>query len=101
MSEKDVDVGAFSSMVVTRWQLKLPVRSAMQTHEPKIEVAPYSNSTVNLNDAIEFSRGVFDEHCWRSLERQFTYSKRTDRVAFPLEYSPKVYQSTEQVYYYA
>ena len=27
--------------------------------------------------------------------------KRTDRVAFPLEYSPKVYQSTEQVYYYA
>ena len=70
MSEKDVDVGAFSSMVVTRWQLKLPVRSAMQTHEPKIEVAPYSNSTVNLNDAIKFSRGVFDEHptghanCW-------------------------------------
>ena len=32
---------------------------------------------------------------------QFTYRKRTDRVAFPLEYSPKVYQSTEQVYYYA
>jgi len=22
-------------------------------------------------------------------------------IAFPLEYSPKVYQSTEQVYYYA
>ena len=41
------------------------------------------------------------EHCWRSLERQFTYRKRTDRVAFPLEYSPKVYQSMEQVYYYA
>ena len=39
--------------------------------------------------------------CWRSLERQFKYRKRTDRVAFPLEYSPKVYQSTEQVYYYA
>ena len=39
--------------------------------------------------------------CWRSLERQFTYHKRTDRVAFLLEYSPKVYQSTEQVYYYA
>ena len=39
--------------------------------------------------------------CWRSLERQFTYRKRTDRVAFPLEYSPKVYQSTKQVYYYA
>ena len=40
-------------------------------------------------------------YCWRSLERQFTYRKRTDRVAFPLEYSPKVYQSMEQVYYYA
>ena len=34
--------------------------------------------------------------CCRSLERQFTYCKRTDRVAFPLEYSPKVYQSTER-----
>ena len=32
---------------------------------------------------------------------EFTYRKRTDRVAFPLMYSPKVYQSTEQVYYYA
>ena len=41
------------------------------------------------------------EGCWHSLERQFTYRKRTDHVAFPLEYSPKVYQSTEQVYYYA
>ena len=39
--------------------------------------------------------------CWRSLERQFTYRKRTNHVAFRLEYSPKVYQSTEQVYYYA
>ena len=39
--------------------------------------------------------------CWRFLKRQFTYRKRTDRVAFLLEYSPKVYQSTEQVYYYA
>ena len=38
------------------------------------------------------------DDCWM---RQFTYRKRTDRVAFPLEYSPKVYQSTEQVYYYA
>ena len=36
------------------------------------------------------------EYCWRSLERQFTYRKCTDRVAFPLEYSPKVYQSTEK-----
>ena len=27
--------------------------------------------------------------CWRSLERQFTYHKRMDRVAFPLEYSPR------------
>ena len=43
----------------------------------------------------------FDTTCWRFLKRQFTYRKRTDRVAFPLEYSPKVYQSTEQVYYYA
>ena len=41
------------------------------------------------------------EHCWCSLEPQFMYRKRTDRVAFPLEYSLKVYQSTEQVYYYA
>ena len=39
--------------------------------------------------------------CWRFLKRQFTYRKRTDHVAFLLEYSPKVYQSTEQVYYYA
>ena len=37
--------------------------------------------------------------CWRSLERQFAYRNRTDRVAFPLEYSPKVYQSTEQAFY--
>ena len=36
--------------------------------------------------------------CWCFLKRQFTYRKRTDRVAFPLEYPPKVYQSTEQVY---
>ena len=35
-------------------------------------------------------------HCRRSLERQFTYRKRTDRVAFPLEYSPKVYQSVDR-----
>ena len=39
--------------------------------------------------------------CWCFLKRQFMYRKRTDHVAFPLEYSPKVYQSTEQVYYYA
>ena len=39
--------------------------------------------------------------CWRSLAPRFVYRKRTVRVAFPLEYSPKVYQSTEQVYYYA
>ena len=45
--------------------------------------------------------GMPHASCWRSLERQFTYRKHTDRVAFPLEYSPKVYQSTEQVYYYA
>ena len=32
---------------------------------------------------------------------QFTYRKRTDRVAFPLEYSPKIYQTMEQAFYYA
>ena len=34
-------------------------------------------------------------HCWRSLAPRFVYRKRTVRVAFPLEYSPNVYQSTE------
>ena len=58
------------------------------------------NTKLNVENRLFPGNGA-RKACWHSLERQFTYHKRTDHVAFPLEYSPKVYQSTEQVYYYA
>ena len=58
------------------------------------------NTKLNVAKSLVPGNGA-KKACWRSLERQFMYRKRTDRVAFHLEYSPKVYQSTEQVHYYA
>ena len=44
---------------------------------------------------LQIFMGFMQGYYWRFLKRQFMYRKRTDRVDFPLEYSPKVYQSTE------
>ena len=44
---------------------------------------------------LDESLAARNKLCWRSLAPRFVYRKLTVRVAFPLEYSPKVYQSTK------
>ena len=62
---------------------------------------PYDDLEDWSDNVDLFMDAMANPPCWHFLEPQFTYRKRTDRVAFPLEYSPKVYQPTEQAFYYA
>ena len=81
-----------------------PDRELLQTTDPMqgaqnllSKKSSFAQNAFQLRELCPFFPGNgARKACWRSLAPRFVYRKRTVRVAFPLEYSPKVYQSVDR-----